>query len=160
MLQTAKEYLSQVFMNKKFLIILAVTALFIALALYVYTTYIAPRLQPTFVANREFVSGGQDIKDASVYFFSVDWCPFSKKAKPVWEAVKKNYDGKKVNGVTLAFVDVDGDKQDAEVAAFEKEHNVKIDGFPTIYLVKGDTIVEYDAKPEEGTLTEFLNTAV
>ena len=35
---------------------------------------------------------------------------------------------------------------------FEKEHKVNIDGFPSIYLVKSDSIIEYDANPTEDSL--------
>ena len=41
-------------MNKKFLIILVVVAIFIGIAFYVYNSYIAPRINPDFVPNREF----------------------------------------------------------------------------------------------------------
>ena len=46
------------------------------------------------------------------------------------------------------------------MTGFEKNYNVKIDGFPTIYLVKGEQVIEYDAKPNEKTLTEFLHTTL
>ena len=160
MLQSAKEYMGQLFSNKKFLVVLVVVALFICLALYVYTTYVAPRLQPSFVPNREFVPEEAAVKKASLYFFFVDWCPYCKKAQPVWDKMKKKYDQKAIKGITMDFISVNGDTQEAEVSAFEKEYSVKIDGFPTIYLVKGSQVIEYDAKPEAKTMTEFLNTAV
>ena len=43
---------------------------------------------------------------------------------------------------------------------FEKRHSVSIDGYPTIYLVKGDQVIEYDANPTQDSITEFLNTAL
>jgi len=43
---------------------------------------------------------------------------------------------------------------------FEKRHNVSIDGYPSIYLVKGDQVIEYDANPTRDSITEFLNTAL
>ena len=36
----------------------------------------------------------------------------------------------------------------------------KIDGYPTIILIKGDQVVEFDAKPNEKSLTEFINTTL
>ena len=36
----------------------------------------------------------------------------------------------------------------------------RIDGFPTIVMVKDKDIVEYDAKPDMKTFEEFLNTVV
>ena len=47
-----------------------------------------------------------------------------------------------------------------KIVAYEKEHNVKIEGFPTIYLVKGEEVIEYDADPTEDTMTEFLHTTL
>ena len=34
----------------------------------------------------------------------------------------------------------------------------KVEGFPTIKLVKGDQVIDFEAKPTESTLTQFLNT--
>ena len=61
--------------------ILVVTTILLGVAFYIYNTYISPRINPDFVANREF-----DQKDegyADIYLFAVDWCPYSKKAKPI-----------------------------------------------------------------------------
>ena len=38
--------------NKKFLIIMVVVVIFLAVAFYVYNTYVAPRINPDFVPNR------------------------------------------------------------------------------------------------------------
>ena len=76
-----------VLFNKKFIIILLLIALFLAIAFYVYNNYIAPRMNPDFVANREFTQEGED-DVAELYFFHVDWCPYSKKAKPTWKKIK------------------------------------------------------------------------
>ena len=43
--------------NKKFIIILVVTAIFIGVAFWVYTTYVAPSINPDYVPNREFTDG-------------------------------------------------------------------------------------------------------
>jgi len=37
--------------SKKFLIILAIVAIFLGIAFYVYSTFIAPKLNPDFVPN-------------------------------------------------------------------------------------------------------------
>lgn len=36
----------------------------------------------------------------------------------------------------------------------------KIEGYPTIKLVKDGQIIDYDAKPTKETMTEFLNTVL
>ena len=45
------------------------------------------KLNPDFVPNREFTQG-DNIKDAYLFLFYVDWRPYSKKAKPIWEQIK------------------------------------------------------------------------
>jgi len=147
--------------NKKFFMIVILIAAFIALALYVYNTYVAPRLQPTFVPNREFVPEGDEaISSATIYYISADWCPYSKKAKSIWNKERKENEGQKINGIILNFKEVDGDKQEADVSAFEEKYKVKIEGYPTIYLVKGDQVVTYDAKVTVANLSEFITTAL
>ena len=72
-----KDAVTQAVTNKKFLIVLAVTGIFIAVAFWVYNTYVAPKLNPEFDANKEFIqpSGdedGENAKDATVYMFYTD----------------------------------------------------------------------------------------
>jgi thioredoxin-like negative regulator of GroEL len=46
----------------------------------------------------------------------------------------------------------------------EREPNVadkfKIEGYPTIKLVKDNQVIEYDAKPDKEHLVQFLNTVI
>ena len=60
----------------------------------------------------------------------------------------------------VEFNSMDMDKSINKMNEFEKRHNVSIDGYPTIYLVKGDQVIEYDANPTQDSLTEFLNTTL
>lgn len=160
MLENLKASATHFLSNKKFLVIVLLSCLFIGVAIYVYLNYISPKLDPTFVPNKEFVKESDIPKNADIYFFFTDWCPHSKKSKPIFEKVKSLYDGKPINGTIIHFHEVDGEKQEEEMTLFEKEHKVSIDGFPSIYLVKSDNIIEFDANPTEESLSEFLNTAV
>ena len=36
----------------------------------------------------------------------------------------------------------------------------KIDGYPSIYMVKDSQVIEYEAKPDANTLTEFINSVL
>ena len=101
---------------------------------------------------------GMSGKEAEIILFYVDWCPHCKTAKPEWEQVKAEYDGKTVNGYVITFTEVNCTNETAEV---EKMMNTyKIEGYPTIKLLKDGTIIEYDAKPTRATLTQFLNTVL
>jgi thiol-disulfide isomerase/thioredoxin len=160
MLDNLRAGVSQILTNRKFLIVLFLSAIFIAVALYVYNYYISPKLDPSFVPNKEFVEKTDAPKTAEFYFFYTEWCPHSKKSKPIVDKVKTLYDDKPINGVTVKFYEVNGETEEDKMNEFEKRHNVSIDGYPTIYLVKGDQVIEYDANPTQDSLTEFLNTTL
>ena len=147
--------------NKKFIIILVVTAIFIGIAFWVYTTYVAPSINPDYVPNREFTDG-EGSNTADLFMFSVDWCPYSKAAKPVWKKLTDKYNGQEVNGTLLQVTEIDGDKQAQELENFESKYlnGKKIDGYPSIYMVKDDKVVEYEAKPKLDTLKEFINSVL
>ena len=160
-LENLRANMSSLLTNKKFLMIIVLVSLFLGIAIYVYTTYISPKLDPSFVPNKEFVKDeGPEIKKATMFFFYADWCPHSKKSKPIFEKVKEQYNGKPINGIVMNFKMVNGEQSEEEVNSFEKQHKIQVDGYPSIYLVKGDQIIEYDAKPTVESLTEFLNTAL
>ena len=147
--------------NKKFIIILVVTAIFIGVAFWVYTTYVAPSINPDYVPNREFTDG-EGSNTADLFMFSVDWCPYSKAAKPVWKKLTEKYNGQEVNGTLLQVKEIDGDKQAQELENFESKYlnGKKIEGYPSIYMVKDDKVVEYEAKPKLDTLKEFINSVL
>lgn len=146
--------------NKKVIIILIVAAIFIGVAFWVYTTYIAPSIDPEYVPNREFTD--ETSNSANLYMFSVDWCPYSKQAKPIWKKLTSKYDGRDINGVSLSIKEIDGDKQATELESFETQYldGKKIDGYPSIYMVKDNKVHEYDAKPNLETLTEFIQSVL
>lgn len=154
------ENVKGILFNKKFIMILIVVVIFLGVAFYVYNTYISPRMNPDFVTNREFTKDGEGYAD--MYFFHVDWCPYSKKARPIWESLKKDYTGKEINNYTLNFIEIDGEKKTQELENFESKYlnGKKIDGYPSIYLVKNDEVIEFEAKPEKKTMEEFINSVL
>jgi thiol-disulfide isomerase/thioredoxin len=139
--------------NKQFLVILLVILIFIIAALMIYRRSISSKMNRNYVANNEFTNDGT-IQSADIYFFYTTWCPHCKTAKPIWSDFKSEMSGKTVNGIKLNFFEVDCDKDTATSDKF------KVKGFPTIKLVKGKQIIEYDAKPSKTTLIEFVNTSL
>ena len=139
----------------KIVMILALLTIFIGATYYVYRYYVKPRLNPDFVPNKEFVPEGEkEISTATITYYYVKWCPHCKKATPEWEAVKNELNGKEINGTVITFEDVDCEKNKENKQQADDNH---IKCYPTIKLHKGDTTVEYNAKPERDTLKEFLN---
>ena len=151
-----KSTTSSLFQNKKVIIIIALCFLLIIIAIYYYYKKIAPSMNPSFVPNKEFVQKGDGTggNEAEIILFYTEWCPHCKKAKPIWAKLKDKYDGKAINNTIIHFREVDCDKDEATATKYN------IEGYPTIKLVKGSQIIEYDAKPEENTLEEFLNTTL
>jgi len=137
-------------------LILIFISLLIGATLYVYYTYVAPRMNPNFVANKEFTDVDPYEPDAKIMFFYVNWCPHCKEALPIWHKAKELYHGSKINNRLIYFEEIDCE-EDSETA-----DDMKIKGYPTIKLVKGggEEVIEYDAKPSVKTLEEFLNTVL
>ena len=153
-LRKARSYLSW----KLFFIIVTI-ALLIAAIVYVYKNYLVPKMNPTYAPNKEFVDKDDDDKEAEIMIFTVDWCPYCKKAMPVWDKFQKEYEGRKINGYTLYFRTINcTDENDAEVKDLLNRYN--IDGYPTIKLVKDGEPISFDAKPEFDTLQQFLQTVL
>ena len=154
MLEQAQLFISNLILNKKFLLVLFIIFVFILASIYVYNTYVVAKIEPDYVPNKEFTQGQNAAYDQSVdlYFFGVPWCPHSKKAQPVWNDLKTEYTDKKINEYRINFIEVDCD-QDPKTA-----DEFKISEFPTIKLIKNNQVIEYDAKPNKDTLKEFLNS--
>jgi thiol-disulfide isomerase/thioredoxin len=168
--------------SPSFLLYTGVVLLFLGIGYYLYYYYILPRINPSWVANNEYLNkdapeqqeyrpGPQKQPDqpeptiANVYLFHADWCPYSKKVLPTWNQVKDDMDNKIYNNHRVNFIEIDGDKQPQDLNFFEVEYlknaeKKKIDGYPSIYLVKDGSVTEFDAEPTVDTLTEFIKSVL
>ena len=97
-------------------------------------------------------------KEAQVLFFFADWCPHCKKAKPEWEQFKEEYDGKTINGYVVIFEEYNCTDENSDIEDLINKY--KIEGYPTIKLIKDNQVVEYDAKPTKATMEQFLTTVL
>jgi hypothetical protein len=145
------------FMNLKTIAIIVGVILLLFLAYYTYKQYSDSKTG--FKANREHVSTDQNSnKTATLMLFYVDWCPHCKTAKPEWESLKSQYDGKSINGYTVTFVEHNCTNESDEISQLMDKYN--IEGYPTIELIKDNQVIEYDAKPTKSTMEQFLNTVL
>ena len=134
--------------------------LFILIAVFVYYQYVKPSLSPTYKANREKMNGedGTDTREAELMFFYTDWCPHCKTAKPDWAEVKAEFENKTINGDHIIFTEVNCTTESDEVEKLMNKY--KIEGYPTIKLLKDGQVIEYDAKPSKDTIIQFLNSVL
>lgn len=144
------------FMNWKVAAIIIVGLLLIIFAYYTYKQYVDTKT--SFHANRENIPKDKSNKTATLMLFYVDWCPHCKTAKPEWESLKAEYDGKTINGYTVNFTEYNCTNESAEITQLMDKYN--IEGYPTIKLIKDNQVIEYDAKPTKSTMEQFLNTVL
>jgi len=144
--------------NTRFWMILLVIIFFLIVAGYVYNKYVTPMVDKKYVANSEFYKDDKQTdgasKEVELIIFTVEWCPHSKKAIPIWNQLKEEYGDKPYNGYKIIFQQFDGEEHP------ELADKYKVEGFPTIKLIKGSQVIEYDAKPSLVHLKEFLNSTL
>ena len=66
----------------------------------------------------------------------------------------KEYENKPFNNTRIIFREVDCDKEESIANEY------KVEGYPTIKMVKDGEVIEYDAKPKYDTLVQFLNSTL
>ena len=141
------------------LLYLAIAIIFIIVTYYLYKSWSS---NSSYNANRETAtnintSNGSN-KQAELMLFYVDWCPHCKTAKPEWDSLKTSYENKTINGYNILFTEYNCTNESPEVE--ELMNKYKIEGYPTIKLLKDNQIIEYDAKPTKSTMEQFLNTVL
>jgi len=145
--------------SKNIAIVLIVIAAIAGIVYYIIKNDMIPGLNKFFSGAHGTTPapdgiGANDDKVAQLFLFKVDWCPHCKTAKPVFDEVEKEINGRQVNGYTVTFKTVDCEAEPDLADKF------KIEGYPTIKLVKDGQVIEYDAKPEKDKIIEFLNTVL
>jgi thiol-disulfide isomerase/thioredoxin len=146
------------FLNNKMLLYFIFGILFIVIAVFIYSQY-TQASKPKFIPNNELgPNANNSSNEAEMLLFYVDWCPHCKTAKPAWEEVKAEYENKTINGYRVIFTEINCTNETPEVENLMNKY--KIEGFPTIKLIKDGQVVEYDAKPTKATLIQFLNTVL
>ena len=111
---------------------------------------IKPMLNKSYVSNNEFKKKSSEKNVVEIMFFYTAWCPYCKKARPEWDKFKNQWENKSIKDYSIVFTENDCDTNE-KVA-----NEYKVDGYPTIKLLKDNKIVDYDAKPSVDTLNMFL----
>jgi thiol-disulfide isomerase/thioredoxin len=106
--------------------------------------------------NREPSTSSDSGKQAELLFFFANWCPHCVKAKPEWESALADSNGKTINGYAVKFKEIDCTSETSESEKMIDKY--KVEGYPTIKLIKDGQVIEYDAKVTKSTIEEFLNT--
>ena len=80
--------------------------IFVSLALFVYNKYVAPRLNPDFVPNKEFIDTEKhdSIDNGILYYFRADWCPICKKVDPIITELENFYKQNPIENVEFKVI--------------------------------------------------------
>ena len=97
-------------------------------------------------------------KIAHLMLFYVDWCPHCKTAKPEWQSLKDEYDGKNINGYIVVFEEYNCTDESSEIEDLVNKY--QIEGYPTVKLIKDNQVIEYDASPTKSKMEQFLTTVL
>jgi len=141
--------------------ICAITALIIA-ALYVFRPNIFEPFTNSYKPNSGSSGEGEEGSSKSegtpveIMLFSVDWCPHCKVARPEWNKTAEST--KTIKGRKVIFTDINCTDETPEVTGLIKKY--KIEGYPTIKLLKDGQVFDFDAKPTANHLTQFLEQVI
>lgn len=99
-----------------------------------------------------------DDSSIQLLMFTVDWCPHCKTAKPEWEKLVSDYEGQLINGRKVEFVNYNCTQETDDIKKLIAQYNVE--GYPTIKLIKDGQVIDFDAKPTEESLVQFLKASI
>ena len=107
-------------------------------------------------------SGSSD--DMRIIFFTADWCPHCKQARTPWNDFKAGYHNKRINDIQISCIEYNVTEKDTSDTAKYQEYQIakgmaekyKVDGFPTIKMLKGDQVIDFDAKITTFSLEKFV----
>ena len=152
-----KYYLS----NKRNILIVTMLIIFFSIALYFYLNILK-----NFKDNKnvkDIPNANRREKSANVLFFHTDWCPHCIKALPTWKTFVDTYDNKIVNGYKVNCIGgrngIDCSNAE-EPKTNELRKKYKVNSFPSIKMVKDDSVIDFDAKITTDNLGKFVNSVL
>jgi thiol-disulfide isomerase/thioredoxin len=160
-----KSIIVKYFTSKKFALwIIFFIILLILATLYAYNYMVLPNQKNKDFKNLPNTAAGSSNefnngKSIIIRFFTVDWCPYCKKADPEWSMFAPNYDGSVRNGYTIRCIRTDCTKdKDPEVQSIVKKFGIQ--GYPTVKMEKDGKVIDFDAKVTNEHLTQFVQNMV
>ena len=138
-------------------VVIFLLIVFIVAGYYIYTNYVGIKK-----SKNDAIYQPTDEKTVAniitVYFFTADWCPHCRNAKPVIDEFQTEYDNKIINKKPISIKRVDCTDSDiAEVA--EQIAHFNVTSFPTVKIQDSNgKIFEFDAKITNANLENFVKT--
>lgn len=130
----------------------------LALSIWCYYKYAVPSLNNN-AKNQGNVPNNGTNQEVDIYFFNVDWCPHCINAKPEWITFCQNHNGKEYNGYIIKCVG--GEKgtdctESSDIQVIELIQKFNIEHYPTLKMMMGGTIIDFDGKITNDNLELFI----
>jgi thiol-disulfide isomerase/thioredoxin len=110
--------------------------------------------------------------ELKLVMLQVNWCPYCKTAKPIWDKITKDYDNVKINGKKLNVISLDCTDENTTCNEFDdktiekilndfklnsKQYNVE--GYPTIIMVdsSNNIVDEFKKNVTYANIEQFIN---
>ena len=142
---------------KRNILIVFLLILFIIAGAYAYKWYATKVIEKK--PYDDVANANRRNNPINVMFFNAEWCPHCIKAKPQWQSFSDEYNNKVINGYVVNCINVDctNSETDETVQSFIQKYN--IEHYPTVKLINGDKIVEFDASVTSANLGKFVESS-
>ena len=79
-----------------------------------------------------------------------------------WDKIHEKYNDTNINNYNIQMKKINGDTEEEEMKRFEAKFmkNKSIDGYPSLFLIKDDQVIEYDTEITYENLSEFIETVL
>jgi len=134
------------------ILIFILLVIFILAGYYAFRTFARPYVDGS--GSADVANYNKQQKELIVYFFYADWCPHCKTAKPEWTNFQKTYNSKTMNDYTIQCIPINCTEETPENSKIIQKYS--IDSYPTVKMLKDDTIIDFDSKITEGSLEQFI----
>ena len=127
--------------------------LLIALLLGLYFLY-SRYLNEGFEVKAESFEDEISSNKKSLVMFYADWCGHCKKLKPTWDELSKEVNENESSGVKMVKVNCGDPNKNEKHKLIMKKYDIA--GYPTIKLIEGDKVSEYEGQRTKEGIMKFL----
>ena len=118
---------------------------------YVYTKFLN---NEGFEVQAESLEDELSSSDKSLVMFYADWCGHCKKLKPIWDETAKEVNEAEGSSVKMIKVNCGEPNKNETHKAIMKKY--EISGYPTIKLIEGTKVTEYEGERSKKGMLSFL----
>lgn len=146
----------------RLLFIVAFIIVLAGVSVWSYYKYAKPEMS-TARLNQSNIPNNGTSEEVRIYFFNVDWCPHCVKAKTEWKKFCSRRDNEDYNGHNIVCVGGEEgvnctNSDDQNIIEYIQNYN--IEHYPTLKMVKGGMVVDFDGKITDDNLEAFIENVL